>query len=112
MNLPRRNFLHLAASAAALPAASRLAWAQTYPTRPVRIVVPFGAGVSPDIIARLVGQALSERLGQQGIIEKRAGAGGEKRTRGGGWAPPRGDTPLTAAGAKATTRPRLQRHYF
>ncbi len=64
MKLPRRTFLHLAAGAAALPVVSRNARAQGYPTRPVRIVVPYAAGTSPDIIARLVGQALSERLGR------------------------------------------------
>ena len=63
MKLPRRKFLHLAASAAALPAVSRFAWAQTYPTRPVRLIVTTAAGGSPDIIARLIGQWLSERLG-------------------------------------------------
>ncbi len=76
MKLPRRRFLHLAAGAATLPVVSRNARAQGYPTRPVRIVVPYAAGTSPDIIARLVGQALSERLGQQVIIENRTGAGG------------------------------------
>ena len=76
MKLPRRNFLHLAAGAAALPAVSSIARAQGYPTRPVRIVVPYAAGSSPDIIARLIGQWLSERLGQQVIIENRTGAGG------------------------------------
>ena len=76
MKLPRRNFLHLAAGAAALPAVARLAWAQTYPTRPVRIIVPFPAGLATDTIARLMGQSLSERLGQPFVIENRTGAGG------------------------------------
>jgi tripartite-type tricarboxylate transporter receptor subunit TctC len=75
MKLPRRRFLHLAAVAAALPAVSRIARAQTYPTRAVRIVVPFAAGGSTDIIARLIGQWLSERLGQQFVIENKPGAG-------------------------------------
>ncbi|HVT28540.1 MAG TPA: tripartite tricarboxylate transporter substrate binding protein [Lacipirellulaceae bacterium] len=75
MKLPRRNFLHLAAGVAALPAVSRIAWAQSYPTRSVRIVVGFPAGTSSDITARLTGQWLSERLGQQFIVENRTGAG-------------------------------------
>jgi tripartite-type tricarboxylate transporter receptor subunit TctC len=75
MKLPRRRFLHLAAGAAALPAVSRMAWAQAYPTRPVRIIVGTPAGGQPDIIARLMGQWLSERLGQPFIIENRPGAG-------------------------------------
>jgi len=75
MKLPRRNFLHLAAGAAALPAVPRIAWAQAYPTRPVRIIVGFPAGGGTDIVARLIGQWLSERLGQQFIIENRPGAG-------------------------------------
>ena len=76
MKLPRRTFLHLAAGAAALPAISRFAWAQAYPTRPVRIIVPFPAGQATDTIARLMGQSLSERLGQPFVIENRPGAGG------------------------------------
>ena len=75
MKLPRRNFLHLAAGAAALPILPRLAWAQAYPTRPVRLIVPFGPAGATDITARLIGQWLSERLGQQFVIENRPGAG-------------------------------------
>jgi tripartite-type tricarboxylate transporter receptor subunit TctC len=80
MKLPRRQFLHLAAGAAALPAMSRIARAQTYPTRPVRILVGFPAGSSSDIAARLIAQWLSERLGQPFFIENRAGAGGNIAT--------------------------------
>jgi tripartite-type tricarboxylate transporter receptor subunit TctC len=76
MKLRRRNFLHLAAGAAALPAVSRLARAQGYPARPVRVIVPFAPGGTFDIMARLIGQWLSERVGQQFIIENRPGAGG------------------------------------
>src|SRR6516164_254735 len=76
MKLPRRKFLHLAVGAAALPATSRFAWAQAYPTRPVRIIVPFPAGQASDTIARLMGQSLLERLGQLFVIENRTGAGG------------------------------------
>jgi tripartite-type tricarboxylate transporter receptor subunit TctC len=75
MKLPRRNFLHLLAGAAALPAVSRIAWAQAYPTQPVRIVVGFPAGGTADIMARLMGQWLSERLGQPFVVESRPGAG-------------------------------------
>jgi tripartite-type tricarboxylate transporter receptor subunit TctC len=75
MKFPRRQFLHLAAGAAALPVVSRIARAQAYPSRPVRIIVAFPAGGANDIVARLMGQWLSERLGQQFIIENRPGAG-------------------------------------
>src|SRR5262245_34864044 len=75
MKLTRSRFLHLAAAAAALPAASRIARAQAYPMRPVRIVVGLTAGSASDIVARLVGQWLSERLGQQFVVENRPGAG-------------------------------------
>jgi tripartite-type tricarboxylate transporter receptor subunit TctC len=74
--LPRRQFLHLAAGAAALPAVSRLASAQAYPSRPVRLIVGLAAGGGTDIAARLIGQWLSERLGQQFVVENRPGAGG------------------------------------
>ena len=74
MRLPRRRFLHLASGAVALPAVSRIARAQTYPSRPVRIVAGFAAGGGVDIAARLIGQSLSERLGQQFVVENRTGA--------------------------------------
>jgi tripartite-type tricarboxylate transporter receptor subunit TctC len=73
--LHRRRFLHLAAGAVALPAAPRVARAQAYPTRPVRLILPFAAGGAGDILARLMGQWLSERLGQPFVIESRPGAG-------------------------------------
>jgi tripartite-type tricarboxylate transporter receptor subunit TctC len=90
MRLPRRHFLHLAAVAAALPAASRFAWAQTYPTRPVRIIVGFGPGGAPDILARLLGQSLSQRLGQPFIVENQPGAGSNIATEAVVTAPPDG----------------------
>jgi tripartite-type tricarboxylate transporter receptor subunit TctC len=75
MELPRRKFLHLAAGAAALPVVSRVARAQSYPTRPVRIIAPTAPGGAPDILARLIGPWLSERLGQQFVVENRPGSG-------------------------------------
>src|SRR5262245_35543878 len=75
MKLPRRNFLHLAAGAAALPAATRTAWAKTYPMSPVRVIVPFAPAGDTDLVARLMGEWLSERLGQPFIIENRPGSG-------------------------------------
>jgi tripartite-type tricarboxylate transporter receptor subunit TctC len=101
MKLPRRQFLHLAAGVAALPALSRFAWAQAYPARPVRIVVPFAAGGSTDIIARLIGQWLSERLGQQFIIENRPGAGSNIGTELVVNAPPDGYTLLLVGASSA-----------
>src|SRR5262249_3486388 len=75
MKLPRRKFLHLAAVAAALPAASRIARAQAYPSRPVRIIAPTGPAGAPDILGRLIAPWLSERLGQQFVVENRPGSG-------------------------------------
>jgi tripartite-type tricarboxylate transporter receptor subunit TctC len=74
MKLPRRQFLHVAAGAAALPTVSRIAWAQAYPSRPVRILSGYTSGGVTSIMARLMGHWLSERLGQQFIVENRPGA--------------------------------------
>jgi tripartite-type tricarboxylate transporter receptor subunit TctC len=95
----RRQFLHLAAGAAALPTVSRIAQAQTYPSRPVRLIVPVAAGGSLDIVARLTGQWLSERLGQPFIIENRPGAGGLLGTEAVVNAPPDGSTLLMLSSA-------------
>ena len=89
VKVPRRQFLHLAAGAVALPAVSRIASAQTYPMRPVHLIVGFAAGGPTDIAARLVGQWLSERLGQQFVIENRSGAGSNIGDRGGRAGAPR-----------------------
>jgi tripartite-type tricarboxylate transporter receptor subunit TctC len=94
MKLPRRQFLRLAAGAAALPGLSRGAKAQVYPTRPVHIIVGFPAGLAPDIVARLIGQSLSERFAQQFIIENRPGAGSNVGTEVVVRAPPDGYTLL------------------
>src|SRR5258707_1708312 len=101
MRLPRRRFLHLAASAAALPAVSRIASAQAYPTRPVRIIVGFAPGGATDIMARLMGQWLSERLGQQFIVENRPGAASNVATEAVVNAPPDGYTLLVATSVNA-----------
>jgi tripartite-type tricarboxylate transporter receptor subunit TctC len=94
VKLPRRRVLHLLAGAAALPGVSRFATAQTYPARPVRMIVGFPAGNAPDIVARLIGQGLSERLGQQFVIENRPGAGSNIATEAAVIAPADGYTLL------------------
>jgi tripartite-type tricarboxylate transporter receptor subunit TctC len=101
MNLPRRKFLHLAAGAAALPAVPRLASAQTYPARPVRLIVAFPAGGTSDIVARVIGQRLSEQLGQQFVVENRPGAGGNIGTEAVVRSAPDGYTLLVASNANA-----------
>jgi tripartite-type tricarboxylate transporter receptor subunit TctC len=101
MELPRRRFLHLAAGLTALPAASRIAWAQAYPTRPVRLFEGFGGGSTADIGARLIGQWLSERLGQPFVVENRTGAGSNIATEAVVTAPPDGYTLLTCVTANA-----------
>jgi tripartite-type tricarboxylate transporter receptor subunit TctC len=98
MKLPRRQFLRLAAGAAVLPAVARIAAGQTYPTRPVRLVVGFAAGQAIDILARLIAQSLSERFGQQFIVENRPGGGGNIATEAVVRAPPDGYT-LLAVGS-------------
>jgi tripartite-type tricarboxylate transporter receptor subunit TctC len=101
MKLPRRTFLHLAAGTVALPAVSRIACAQAYPTRPVRIIVGFAAGGVTDLVARLIGQRLSDRLGQQFFVENRPGAGTNIATEAVANAPPDGYTFLLATSANA-----------
>jgi len=99
MKLPRRKFLHLAAGAAALPTLPRMAMAQAYPTRPVRIIVTFPPGSTSDILARPVAQWLQERLGQPFVIDNRPGAGGTIGTEAAVRASPDGYTLLLVAGA-------------
>jgi tripartite-type tricarboxylate transporter receptor subunit TctC len=101
MKLLRRQFLRLAAGAAVLPALARAAWAQSYPVRPVHLIVGFAAGGPNDVTARLIGQFLSERLGQSFIIENRTGAGGNIGTEAVVRAPADGYTLLLATGANA-----------
>ena len=97
MKLPRRQFLHLAAGAAALPAVSRFAWAQAYPSRPVRLIAPVAPAGATDILARLMGRWLSERLGQSFVIENRPGGGNNIGTEAVVRAPADGYTLLMAA---------------
>jgi tripartite-type tricarboxylate transporter receptor subunit TctC len=101
MKLPRRNFLHLLAVAAALPAVSRIALAQAYPTRPVRLIEGFGAGSAPDVLARLIGQSLSEQLGQSFVVENRSGANSNIATDAVARASPDGYTLLLITSANA-----------
>jgi hypothetical protein len=101
MKLPRRRFLHLAAGAATLPAVPRIARAQAYPSRPVRIIVGLPAGTPPDLMARLIGQWVSERLGQAFIVENRPGGGGNIATEAVVKAPPDGYTLLQVNSAHA-----------
>ena len=104
MKLPRRRFLHLLIGAAALPAIWRMAWAQAYPSRPARLIVPFAPAGGADTIARLMGQWLSERLGQPFIIENRPGGGANIGTEAVVRASPDGYTLLIAGGYNTTTR--------
>src|SRR6185369_2184004 len=101
MQLPRRRFLHLAAAVATLPAVSQIASAQAYPSRPVRLICPTPAGGQLDIITRLIGQWLSERLGQPFIVENRSGAGGNVGTEAGLRSPADGYTLLVASATNA-----------
>jgi tripartite-type tricarboxylate transporter receptor subunit TctC len=106
VKLPRRTFLHLAAGAAVLPALVRVARSQVYPSRPVRIIVAFAAGGPNDIIARLIAQWLSDRLGQQFVVENRPGAGGNIGTEAATKATPDGYT-LLLVGTSNTINPSL-----
>ena len=108
--IPRRQFLHLGAGAVAVPVLPRMAWAQSYPTRPVQIIVGYPPGIAPDIIARLMGPWLSERLGQQFVIENRPGAGSNIATELVVRAPPDGYVFLlvtTGSAISATLYPNL-----
>jgi tripartite-type tricarboxylate transporter receptor subunit TctC len=115
VKLPRRKFLHLAAVIAALPVAPRLARAKTYPLRPVRVIVGFPAGGTPDLFARLIGEWLSERLGQSFVIENRPGAATNIATELVARASPDGYTLLTVAAPNvinATLYPNLKFNFI
>jgi len=101
MKLPRRQFLHLAAGAAALPFAPPIARAQAYPTRPVRLIIGFPPGSASDILARIIGQWLTERMGQPVIVEARPGAGGNIAIQTGLSAPPDGYTVMQIAASNS-----------
>src|SRR3974390_7995 len=102
MTLPRRHFLRVAAGVVALPGVSQIANAQTYPTRPVRIIVGYAPGVAPDVVARLLAPFLSERLGQQIIVDNRPGAASNIATEAVVRAPADGYTLLLVASANAS----------
>ena len=104
MKLPRRRLLHLAAGAAALPAVSRLASAQAYPSRPVRVIVPYAPGGPTDIFARLIAQKLSEHFGKQFYVENIGGAGGNVGMGQGAKAAPDGYTLLVAGTPSSSIR--------
>src|SRR5215831_3452403 len=99
MKLPRRNFLHLAAGAAALPVVPRIAFAQAYPTRPVRLIVGFPPGGGADTVARIIGPWLSQRLGQPVVIENRPGASSTLAAQAVVNSPPDGYTLLSLGGS-------------
>src|SRR5215470_12076293 len=101
MKFTRQNFLHLAAAAVALPAFSPSVWAQTYPSRPVRVIVGFAPGGAPDIVARLLGPTLSQHFGQSFLVENRTGAGSNIATEAVVNAPPDGYTLLMTSSANA-----------
>jgi tripartite-type tricarboxylate transporter receptor subunit TctC len=112
MKLPRRQFLQLAAGVAALPAVPRLARANAYPTKPVRLILGYAAGGAPDIVARLIGQWLSERLGQPFIVDNRPGAGSNIGTEAAVRAPPDGYTILYVTTANAISDSVFQKLTF
>jgi len=107
MKLPRREFLHLAASTAALPAVSRIASAEAYPSRPVRVIVPFAPGGQTDVVARIIAQKLSDRLGKQFYVENMPGAGGNIGTGRAAQAAPDGHTILFIDAISFTANPSL-----
>src|SRR5215475_1416238 len=112
MKLPRRNFLQLTAGVAAVPSVSRFAWAQAYPSRPVRLIVPVAPAGANDITARLIGQWLSERLGQQFVIDNRPGGGSNIGTEAVVHAPADGYTLLMVGGYNAINATLYQKLNF